>query len=274
MNDLVRKNEKIVPNINAFFEEFRGKSEEELELIAKQKTQEIFENIGRIAEKIKNAEDLVEKSKNEKGGFLGFGETAKKTEFNIQALSQHNEALSEMNTLIQESITLTCSSVFFAKKMVEIMSAMMVGALKDEDGKIIELSEVQQKHADVILQNAKNFVKHQMEYEERQNQQDEAISGLQEEMDEKDLLDERQSQDIGQNKENIEKNKSEIETLHLKLKDKENIDNAQEQEIKNLKIKLENLEAKVNKKGSFMPYLVSVFALIVAIISIALNLFK
>ncbi|WP_181881847.1 hypothetical protein [Helicobacter sp. MIT 14-3879] len=45
-----------------------------------------------------------------------------------------NEAMGEMNTLIQESVKLTLCSVAFAKSMTEVISAMLENGFKDTEG--------------------------------------------------------------------------------------------------------------------------------------------
>lgn len=232
-----KKNKKDPQDIDKFIEELEGKSDEELSSLADQKAQEIFENISKIQEKIEYAKTLTAEAKKagtDLGSFVfglfGKTKTEKQTELNTKAISQHNEALEEMNNLIQESVFLTKGSMFFAKKMVEAMSLMMVGGFKDKDGKIIELSEEQKKHANIILQEAKNFVKQQMELEKRENEQEKNIIKLQ-----------------------------------------ENIQVIKNIKIKNLKTKIEILQEQINKKSSFVPYLISALSLVVAIVSLVLN---
>ncbi|WP_334094453.1 hypothetical protein, partial [Helicobacter typhlonius] len=162
--------------------------EEQLKVLVEKTTENIFSNIVRITEKIEKSKQLVKDAENAKGNFLGFGKTAKRTELNTKAISQQNEALVEINVLIKESVTLTCCSIFFAKSMIETMSVMMVGGFKDVDGNTTILSDEQQKHAQVILQQAKNFVEHQTEYEARQEKQEIDIKTLQGDMREKDSL--------------------------------------------------------------------------------------
>lgn len=232
-----KKNKKDPQDIDKFIEELEGKSDEELSSLADQKAQEIFENISKIQEKIEYAKELVANAEKATTDFSnrifnwwGKSKTEKQTELNTKAISQHSEALEEMNNLIQESVFLTKGSMFFAKKMVEAISLMMVGGFKDKDGKIIELSEEQKKHANIILQEAKNFVKQQMELEKRENEQEKNIIKLQ-----------------------------------------ENIQEIKNIKIKNLKAKIENLQEQINKKSSFMPYLISALSLVVAIVSLVLN---
>ncbi|WP_334081919.1 hypothetical protein [Helicobacter typhlonius] len=137
--------------------------------------------------------------------------------------------------------------------MIETMSVMMVGGFKDVDGNTTILSDEQQKHAQVILQQAKNFVEHQTEYEARQEKQEIDIKTLQGDMREKDSLDEQQSQDISQNRENILKNQQVI--------------NQNRELIAQNKEALEALKAKNNSLAT----IVSIVALIISGASIALH---
>ena len=227
--------------------------EEQLKVLVEKTTENIFSNIVRITEKIEKSKQLVKDAENAKGNFLGFGKTAKRTELNTKAISQQNEALVEINVLIKESVTLTCCSIFFAKNMVEAMSLMMVSGFKDVDGNTTILSDEQQKHAQVILQQAKNFVEHQTEYEARQEKQEIDIKTLQGDMREKDSLDEQQSQDISENRENILKNQQII--------------NQNRELIAQNKEALEALKAKNNSLAT----IVSIVALIISGASIALH---
>ncbi|WP_334094417.1 hypothetical protein [Helicobacter typhlonius] len=227
--------------------------EEQLKVLVEKTTENIFSNIVRITEKIEKSKQLVKDAENAKGNFLGFGKTAKRTELNTKAISQQNEALVEINVLIKESVTLTCCSIFFAKSMIETMSVMMVGGFKDVDGNTTILSDEQQKHAQVILQQAKNFVEHQTEYEARQEKQEIDIKTLQGDMREKDSLDEQQSQDISQNRENILKNQQVI--------------NQNRELIAQNKEAIEHLKSKNNSQS----LVVSIIALVVSIVSLVLH---
>lgn len=227
--------------------------EEQLKVLVEKTTENIFSNIVRVTEKIEKSKQLVKDAENAKGGWLGIGKTSQKTELNTKAISQQNEALVEINALIKESVTLTCCSIFFAKNMVEAMSIMMVSGFKDTDGNAKELSEDQKKHAQVIFQQVKNFVEHQTEYEARQEKQEGDIKALQKDMREKDSLDEQQSQNISENRENILKNQQTIN--------------------QNREIIAKNAEAieRLKSKNNSQSLVVSIIALVVSIVSLALH---
>lgn len=196
-----------------------------------------------------------------------------------------NSAIMELNNLMQEMINFGCATFINATIMVCILGQLLEYGKLEKDGQIIRLTENTKKHLRNIRADIQSFLNQHQEHHSNIEQIKIDMKGIKDDIkkNEEDIGLNRENinqnkqsivqnqQNIGQNKENIEKNRSEIETLHLKLKDKENIDNVQEQEIKNLKTKLENLEAKVDKKGSFIPYLFSAFALLIAIISLAMN---
>lgn len=228
-------------------------NEEQLKILITKTAENILQNIVRVTEKIEKSKQLVKDAENAKGGFLGIGKTAKRTDLNTKAISQQNEALAEMNMLIKESVTLTCCSIFFAKNIIEAMSAMMVGNFKDVYGNTAELSEDQKKHAQVILQQAKNFVEHQTEYEARQEKQEVDIKALQEDMREKDSLDEQQSQNISENRENI-------------LINQQTINQNRESIAKNAEA-IEHLKSK----NSSQSLVISIIALAISIVSLALH---
>lgn len=278
--------------------------------IAEETAARILQNIKNVGEKIEDAKRLTIYAKNSESdwsniltlGAFGESKTDKQTKLNTRAITQQNEAIVEMNKLIRESIRLTCCSIFFAKSMVETMSAMMVGGFKDSDGEIIKLNENQTRQANLIIEQAKIFIEQQesldnsinelrkdlLEKDSIDKEQNQHISQLQKAMYEKDSLDEEQSKHISQlqqdmmkkdlldeeQSKHIQNAQSEIQTLHSKIKEKENIDNAQEQEINNIKIRLENLQRELDKllsKKHIIPFLISGIALVISLVSLVLH---
>ena len=248
--------------------EINKNDEKSIQVIVENTAKNILSNIVQVTEKIQDAKELVRDSENCESdwknifslGVFGQSKTDKRAELNTRAISQQNEAMTEMNKLIQESLKLICCSIFFAKSMIETMSSMMVGGFKDTNGKTIALSEDQEKHANIILQQAKNFVEHQEQYELRQ---------------------EKQEQEIKQNKQSIEQNRQDIsqnaaaishhtEQFGEYLGKYELRQESQELAIQTLQQDVSLLKAYSNKKAFYF----SIIAIIISIVSIALQFIK
>lgn len=214
---------------------------EDLKVLAEEKAVEIFSNIQRVSSKIDKAKYLTRQAGNVKGGLFGIGKTKEKTELNTKAIGMQNEAMAEMNTLIQESIKLTTISYGFAQAMTQTIAAMLENGFKDKDGDIQQLHGVAKEQALVMLDEAQKFVKHQQEYEERQGQQEEQISALQsgiaEHKEEYEKRQEKQEQDISTQGEKIQELESTLEAKRL-------IDENQEAAINALQAQILALSAK------------------------------
>lgn len=162
-----------------------------------------------------------------------------------------NEAMAEMNTLIQESIKLTTISYGFAQAMTQTIAAMLENGFKDKDGDIQQLHGVAKEQALVMLDEAQKFVKHQQEYEERQGQQEEQISALQsgiaEHKQEYEKRQEKQEQDITTQGEKIQELQEQLEST---LKVKNSLDDKQSQDIQTLQNELEKKREKIQELES------------------------
>ena len=201
---------------------------EDLKVLAEEKAVEIFSNIQRVSSKIDKAKDLTRRANNVKGDainhlfrLIGESKAEKRSKLNTQANIMQNEAMAEMNTLIQESIKLTTISYGFAQAMTQTIAAMLENGFKDKDGDIQQLHGVAKEQALVMLDEAQRFVKHQQEYEERQGQQEEQISALQsgiaEHKQEYEKRQEKQEQDISTQGEKIQELQEQLEST-LKVK--------------------------------------------------------
>jgi hypothetical protein len=213
----------------------------ELQKLAETKSTEILQRINAVRERIKEANREANLAKDMKSGF--FGKTAKKADATANALVASNEAVSEINNLIQESIKFTCSSIQFAQVMHKTMAYMMVNGFKDTNGQITQLSSDSKEAVQLILDEADDFVTKQLAVEEKQVEMNRRL-------DIKDKVDEEQNQRLEKlktifedklekvNKSIYEKNKIDkeqserLEDLQKLLAEKDQIDENQEKEIR------------------------------------------
>lgn len=264
---------------------------EEMEEFAIQRSITILSKIDEVSKKIEDADRLVEESKNANTdwkyiltrGYFGKDKVEKRSELNTQALKLHNEAMRQINNLIQESIRFTTCSASFAQQMIQTMAAMMAGGFKNLDGKDIQLSQEGQKHANVIINQAEKFLEHQEEMRRQDEEQDEQIQNnrqsiweLQKRLEEQENVDENQNA-------RIEHNRKLIKDLEQELDEKDELDKTQSENIKTnqesiaklqedsqrLQEKVNQLESQVNK-GKYGLF-VSIGATILAIVAIILN---
>jgi hypothetical protein len=167
---------------------------QELQLMAEQKSVEIFKKIESTRKKISVAEQQANSAKAMETGL--FGKTGKKATATANALVATNDALSEMNNLIQESIRFTCSSIQFAQVMHKTMAYMMVNGFTDTNGHLTQLSTDSKKVVEHILAEANDFVVKQLSVEKKQTE-------LNQRLEEKDILDKEQSESIQEIKEEL-----------------------------------------------------------------------
>lgn len=244
---------------------------EDLKVLAEEKAVEIFNNIQKISDNIDYAKSLTRRAENAKGGWFGIGKTKEKTELNTKAISMQNEAMAEMNTLIQESIKLTTLSHGFAQAMTQTIATMLENGFKNKDGDIQQLHGVTKEQALFILAEAQRFVKHQQEYEERQEKQEEQISilqsGIAEHKQECEKRQEKQEQDINTQGQKIQELQGQLESA---LNAKDSLDDKQSQSIQTLQNELQAQSQALAKKG-VLPLWLAAGALVLAMASFVLH---
>lgn len=236
---------------------------ENLKVLAEEKAVEIFSNIQRVSSKIDEAKYLTRQADNVKRSWNPFGESKaeKRSKLNTQANAMQNEAMAEMNTLIQESIKLTTISYGFAQAMTQTIAAMLENGFKNKDGDIQQLHGVAKEQALVMLDEAQKFVKHQQEYETRQEKQEEQISALQsgiaEHKEEYEKRQEKQEQDISTQGQKLQELQGQLESKRIKieelestLKSKDSLDDKQSQDIQTLQNELEKKRQKIQELES------------------------
>jgi hypothetical protein len=204
---------------------------QELQTLAEHKSVEILQRINATTERVAEAKQSAEMAKAMKSGW--FGKTRKKADATANAVVSTNAALSEMNSLLQESIRFTCSSIQFAQVMHKTMAYMMVNGFKDTDGKIKRISGDSQEAVQLILDEADDFVKKQLAVERKQTE-------LQTRLDEKDKIDEEQNQRLEKLHAIFEDERSKIKNI---LDDKNKIDQEQSD-------RLNEITAILDEKGN------------------------
>lgn len=256
---------------------------EDLKVLAQKKSTEILSKIQRVGSKINEAKSLTREAENVKRSWNPFGESKaeKRSKLNTKANAMQNEAMAEMNALIQDSIKLTTISYGFAQAMAQTIAAMLENGFKDKDGDIQKLHGVAKEQALAMLDEARKFVKHQREYEERQERQEDQIFALQsdiaEHKEEYEKRQERQERDISTHRQKIQKLHEQLESKRTKIKELEStleskkyIDEEQQAQINKLQNRVQYLKASDGKTS----LIVSIIALLVGIGSIALQFLR
>ena len=289
---------------------------EDLKVLVEEKAVEIFSNIQRVSSKIDEAKDLTRRADNVKGSWNPFGESKaeKRSKLNTQVNTMQNEAMAEMNTLIQESTKLTTISYGFAQAMTQTIAAMLENGFKDKDGDIQQLHGVAKEQALVMLDEANKFVKHQQEYEERQEKQEEYIvaleSGIAEHKEEYEkrqvqqenqifalqsgineykeefighkkayeIRQEEQEQDIATQGQKIQELQKQLESKRTKIKELESALDSKKLIDEDQEAKINELQNRVREleknNGGKTSFIVSIIALLVGIGGIALQFLR
>ncbi|MGI5066322.1 hypothetical protein [Treponema putidum] len=238
-------------------EEINNLSEFELDKYVNDCSVRILEKISDSEEKIKEAEDKANQAKymaaygakeHLMNFFTGGNYTRdKKATVTAEGLVKTNEAISEMNDLLQEIIGFVCLSLHFAQKMNESINHMIEVGFTGRDGQFHELTEGSKKIARKVLQESYKYAQNQIEFELRHKQQDEKIqtnfmlaSDNKSRLNEKDILDKEQSEKIySLSNENKEQNKR-ISELHTSISEKDKIDAEQTKRLEELVALIDN----------------------------------
>lgn len=276
----------------------------QLEIFAEDKSKSILEKIEESTKKINDAKDKAKKASEKKCGW--FGKTKEKVDANAKAIIATNEAIREMNELLQESIIFSCLSISFAQAMSKHMSALIVKGFENRDGEFIKLSSDSEKQAMYIVQQAEAFAKNQLEVEMKQASQDSKIENLADKvsenenrLNEKDNLDSEQSADIAANRKRLDEKdiidaeqSKRLEELGAILNNKDLVDQKQEEAIsknteaikvlfeytkqkdildKEQNEEIEKIKTTSSKKLSVITIIISSIALIVSVVNILLR---
>lgn len=247
----------------------------DLKALAEKKLTEILEKIQAISYNIDKAKRLTKQAENSESdwsnklsfGRFGESKTDKRSRLNTKAITMQNEAMVEMNNLIQESIKLTTISYGFAQAMTQTIAEMLTSGFKDSNGDIQRLEGVAREQVLIILDEAKKFVQHQQEYEVRQEKQETQISILERDFDKhkKDYEYRQMNQEsqidslesgFAEHKEEYEERQKQQETqiaahgtkiqdIHARLESKDSLDEEQTREIQLLRGELQTKREKI-----------------------------
>lgn len=234
---------KISKELKISSSELEKMTPSQLETFAEKKSKFILEKIDQSIKKISDAKCSAEYANNMSSGW--FGKTRKKADVTANALIATNEAVAEMNDLLQESIRFTCLSLSFAQVMSKHMSALIVNGFKNRDGEFIKLSSDSEEQALYIVRQAESFANNQLKVETKQAEQNTKIDNLAAKvskteirLNEKDSLDEEQNKklsniiDLLSEKEKIDIEQSRrLEELGALFKNKDIVDKEQEKAI-------------------------------------------
>lgn len=156
-------NEVIAQELNV---EVLPKDEAQLEAIAKQKTDFIFQQVSTLCKNLKEAESLTFEAEYVEGDLKRFipfaggkSKAEKKADLNTRAIALQNKAIAQLADLVQASIQFAAASATLNQLMIREF------AKKTKDGFINVYGEVQQVDEDM-----KNKLK-QIEYGLKSNTQ-------------------------------------------------------------------------------------------------------
>lgn len=207
---------------------------------AKNKAVEIFTRIESVSVRIAEAKKGAEVARDMKTGF--FGGTGKKATATSNALVRTNEAIAEMNDLIQEAILFTKSSIEYSTIMMQAMSKMVEHGFKNANGEILELNESGTEFAEIIMSQADEYTNRHLQLIKLQKDQKLALDNAQLINNEND---ERLADEIKRLKDLSEQSDQEIERL-IHHKTAEILKRSDEQDLEQLE-KITSLDKTAKK---------------------------
>lgn len=228
-------------------DEIASLSEEQLDIYVNDCSVRILEKIDASDKKIKDAQKEAKNASEMETGI--FGKTAKKTTAVSNGLVTTNEAVSEMNDLLQEIIHFICLTLRFAQKMYESIEYMIEDGFTGRDGQFHSLTEDSKKIARRVLEESSRYARSQLEIDLKNREQDNKIDDIAEKLSDKDRIDAEQShrleelrtllndkKTIDQNQEeSIKENSDAIKIVFDYMKQKDEIDKAQQTDINKIK---------------------------------------
>ena len=252
-------------------------SQSELSKLAKEKAEEIFLNICKANEKIKEAKELsvkastIETDGSDIKNIATLGIAGKSREdklsdrLNLTSKAQisQNEAIFELSKIVQESIKFTQLTSKFSTSLQQAMSFLFKNGLKDANGNITKLSNESAKAFCDILDAADKFAANQARLDDK-------IDQIYSRLDKKHQVDEEQGQAI-------QSNADKIRELFLHMDEKGRLDQEQEKLIaQNAQAIMANTEIlrKLQSKKDTKVYIIAVVSLLLSAVSIVLHFFK
>ncbi len=190
------------------------KDSQKLQKVAGQHIKAIMAMLKTQQEKLDKAKGLANKAKNiaENSSFWGSVKEFFKSEGNkatADGLVATNEAMAEMNKVIQGIVALTCCSATYSKIMIETMGGILTDGFINAAGQRQQLSESQKEFVEEMIRAAKQRAMQEF----RDLEQDEKIEQIFEILKNKDEIDSRQEEQIRKNAELIAQNQQNILVL-------------------------------------------------------------
>lgn len=140
------------------------------------------------------------------GKTLGIDIVAERTRLNSEGLLATNEAMEEMNKVIQGVVALTCCSTAYSKIMIDTMGGILTDGFINAAGQRQQLSESQKELVEHLLATTKQHAMKDL----KDLEQDEKINQIFEILKNKDEIDSRQEEQIRKNAELIAQNQQNI----------------------------------------------------------------
>lgn len=231
--------------------ELSSLDESSLKALAQKKSTEITRRIQAVSEKISDSKDMASRAADMKiGGFMDMfgGKTRKKADATADGLLRTNEAMTEMNDLIQESIKFSCTSFALSSIMLKEMSMIIENGFKDSNGEIVKTNKNCTKFVNVLIGEIDRFT----QAEKRQVEQEEKLKAVSELSDANDA-----------------RHDEEIETLQLQTKSiralSEEKDALHDRQIAELRRDVELLKGNVQGRGAIV---LSAIAIVLAVINV------
>lgn len=286
------------------FDDNIGKlSTKEMDMLVIQKANEIANRLNNLQKVVTKAKErnrqaeTLDTSSDWKNtfslGVFGKSKTDKikdRQDLIIEAQAASNDAMVEINDIVQNTIAFNCYSLEFAKKMVQAMGVVVSDGIKGANGNIEHLSKETQESFEIIIEGTYNFIKKQEKIERQANEnkqyiqelsfkarqkdeldkeQSEHIKNLEIAMSKKDDLDDRQDKDILENTEKINLNAKAIDDLKLKTSQKDLLDSEQDKKIDELSSAImkstKEFEDKIKNQNTKI-YLLFAINLIISVI--------
>ena len=142
-------------------------SGKQLSTFAEEKANQILAKVEESSTRIAEAKQASEEAQDMQIHMFGIG-TKKKANATANALVKTNEALAQMNDLIQASIGLICISAAFAQEMYNSLQEKMTQGFEDTDGNLHQITEESQKFVGQILDETESYIEKQKEIEKQQ----------------------------------------------------------------------------------------------------------
>lgn len=251
---------------------------------------EIQNNIDHAKELNYEAENTSTDIKNIlSGGFFGKSAVEKRSELNTKINSLQNEAISDLNTMIQHVTKLTMVSSYFSRELAKFLSQAMEKGFKDSHGQLqicdSNIKGVIQNIIDITEQAALEQAERQEKdrtieaNKEQINKNLVSISNIETSLENKNRLDDKQSKsildnskNIADNKQSINKNSDAISGLNEKMNRKDLLDNEQnnlidelQKQIQSLNVELQTIKKSTNSKPSILAIAISIISLGISI---------